>query len=109
MKFLLKNATLIDAKSPFHLQTHDLLIDNGKLIALGEQLDEQDAKVLQFDNLHVSNAWFDPSVSFGEPGYEERETLENGLLTAAKSGFGAVLLNSNTHPALDTHASIQHL
>ena len=31
--------------------------------------------------------WFDPSVSFGEPGFEERETIENGLNVAASSGF----------------------
>jgi dihydroorotase len=28
--------------------------------------------------------WFDSSVSLGEPGYEERETIVNGLSVAAK-------------------------
>jgi dihydroorotase len=36
------------------------------------------------DNLHVSQGWFDSSVSLGEPGYEERETIVNGLSVAAK-------------------------
>ncbi len=36
-------------------------------------------KTLNFKNLHVSAGWFDSSVSFGEPGYEERETINNGL------------------------------
>ena len=31
------------------------------------------------DNLHVSRGWMDTSVSFGEPGYEERENISNGL------------------------------
>ena len=42
--------------------------------------------------IYVSSGWFDPNMSFGEPGFEE-ETLENGLLTAAKSGFTHVLLS----------------
>lgn len=109
MKFLLKNATLIDKRSPFHLQTKDILIDNGIIVAIDDSLHDESAQKLQYENLHVSNTWFDPSVSFGEPGFEERETLENGLVTAARSGFGIVLLNSDTYPALDSHASIQYI
>lgn len=109
MKFLLKNATLIDAKSPFHFQAKDILIDQGTIVAIDDTLIDETAQILQYDNLHVSNTWFDPSVSFGEPGFEERETLENGLNTAAQSGFGTVLLNPDTHPALDSHASIHHI
>ena len=109
MKFLLKNATLIDTKSPFHFKTKDFLISNGKIVALEDHIDDDSAKIINYKNLHVSSSWFDPSVSFGEPGFEERETLENGLYTAAQSGFGAVLLNPDTTPALDSHASVKHL
>ena len=109
MKFLLKNATLIDIKSPFHFKTKDFLISNGKIVALEDHIDDDSAKIINYKNLHVSSSWFDPSVSFGEPGFEERETLENGLYTAAQSGFGAVLLNQDTTPALDSHASVKHL
>src|SRR5690606_16392365 len=58
-------------------------------------------------NLHVSQGWFDSSVSFGEPGYEERETIKNGLKVAALSGFTAVALNPNTHPVIDSKADIE--
>jgi dihydroorotase len=30
---------------------------------------------IKLDNLHVSQGWFDSSVSLGEPGYEERKPL----------------------------------
>ncbi|MEM1002450.1 MAG: dihydroorotase, partial [Bacteroidota bacterium] len=49
------------------------------------------------------------SVSFGEPGYEERETLENGTRTAALSGFTSVVLNNNTKPVLDNSSSIRFI
>ena len=40
-------------------------------------------------------------VYVGEPGYEERETLENGLNTAALSGL-LVIFKPNTNPFSDS-------
>jgi len=48
----------------------------------------------------------DSSVSFGEPGYEERETIEHGALVASKSGFTDIILNPNTDPVLDKQTDI---
>jgi dihydroorotase len=48
-------------------------------------------------------------VSFGEPGYEERETIENGLKTAALSGFTSVALNPNTNPVIDCNADVSFI
>ena len=41
-------------------------------------------EIVSLENLHVSQGWFDSSISFGEPGYEDRETIANGLEVAAK-------------------------
>jgi dihydroorotase len=43
----------------------------------------------------------DTGVCFGEPGYEARETIAQGLKTAGLSGFGQVLLLPNTLPIPD--------
>ena len=61
---------------------------------------------ITFENLHISQGWFDSSVCFGEPGFEERETIKNGLKTAAASGFTAVAMNANTHPVIDSNSDI---
>ena len=53
--------------------------------------------------------WFDTSVSFGEPGFEERENLVNGLSVAAKSGFTAVATNPNTYPVIDNKSAVEFL
>ena len=52
--------------------------------------------MVEKENLHASVGWFDSSVCFGEPGFEERETLENGLKTAAISGFTDIALEPET-------------
>jgi len=110
MNILLKSATIFDKNSKFHKQTKDILIQNNTFTQIGDSIDcPNDCKEINLENLQISNGWFDSSVSFGEPGYEERENLSNGLDTAAKSGFTEVAVNSNTNPYLDTKASIAYL
>jgi len=99
MKLLLKNATLIHEKSPFHNQKKDVLIVDGILTKIEDEINEVGAEEVKFEDLHLSPGWFDPCVSFGEHGFEERETLSNGLKTAAKSGFTHIVINPDTEPA----------
>ena len=70
---ILKQAKIIDPSSPFHLQTMDLKIENGTITAIEKEItNSTDFELVEVPNLHLSQGWMDPSVSFGEPGYEER-------------------------------------
>ena len=110
MNVLLKSATIVDSKSPLNNKVRDILIENGKIIKIATKIpDAEKCKTIALKNLHVSCGWFDSSVSFGEPGYEERETIKNGLLTAAKSGFTGIALNSNTNPPIDNKSIVDFL
>lgn len=107
MNVLLKSATIIDSKSDYHNKTQDILIENGVITKISSKLSNtKNYKEITLKNLHVSQGWFDSSVSFGEPGYEERETIENGLKTAALSGFTNVAINPNTSPVIDCNADV---
>ncbi|WP_299362383.1 dihydroorotase family protein [Winogradskyella sp.] len=107
MNVLIKSATIVDSKSDFHNETVDILIEKGRISKISKRISNpNDYREVKLDNLHVSQGWFDSSVSFGEPGYEERETIDNGLETASQSGFTAVALNPNTNPAVDSFADI---
>lgn len=110
MNILLKSATIVDSDSPYHLKIQDVLIENGMISKIGSSLKaESNTSVVKLDNLHISRGWFDSSVQFGEPGYEERETLENGLMTAAQSGFTDIGLQSDLIPVTDTHSQVSYL
>ncbi len=110
MNTLLKSATIIDSSSAYHQQKKDILIIGGRIKKISDNIStRKDYKVIIKDNLHVSQGWFDTSVSFGEPGYEERETINNGLNVAAKSGFTAVAVNANTNPIIDNKSAIEFL
>ena len=107
MNVLIKSATILDDKSDFYNQTQDILVENGFITQIAKSLkNPKKYPVIEFENLHVSSGWFDSSVSFGEPGFEERETIANGLKVAAASGFTDIALNANTNPAIDSHSDI---
>lgn len=110
MTTLLKSAMIFDETSPHHKQVKDILITNGQIEKIADSIPELPKyKVITLENLHVSCGWFDTSVSFGEPGYEERETLVHGLEVAAKSGFTAVAVNANTYPVVDNKSAVSFL
>ncbi len=110
MNILIKSATITDSESEFHNTTQDILIENGKITKISEHIENQENyEEIKRNNLHISQGWFDSSVSLGEPGYEERETIVNGLKTAAYSGFTAVAVNANTNPVIDSNANITFL
>lgn len=110
MNILIKSATITDLKSEFNKTTQDILIENGKITKISKHIENhKNYKEIKLKNLHISQGWFDSSVSFGEPGYEERETIDNGLKTAAYSGFTAVAVNANTTPVIDCNTSITFL
>jgi dihydroorotase len=107
MKLIIRNAKIIDPQSSFHNQTVDILIVDGLIEKIGASLpNPEQAEELKLDNLHVSQGWFDSSVSLGEPGFEDRETIANGLLVAAKSGFTGIGLQPNSFPIIDNQSQI---
>lgn len=109
MIVLLKSVVIVDSSSKNHLKKRDVLIKNGKIEKIAASIPSENYKVIAIKNLHISQGWFDSSVSFGEPGFEDRETIENGLQTAMKSGFTSVAVNSNCFPVTDSKSQIQFL
>ena len=107
MKLIIREAKIIDPQSPFHNKTVDILIIDGLIKEIGQSLSNtENFDELKLENLHVSKGWFDSSVSLGEPGFEDRETISNGLTVAAKSGFTAIALQPNTYPIIDNQSQV---
>ncbi|MDO4880252.1 MAG: dihydroorotase [Capnocytophaga sp.] len=108
MKIFLKSVTILDCDSQFHKNQQDIRIENGIIKEIGSNLNyTSEEKVIE--NCFVSQGWADSSVCFGEPGYEERETLDNGMRVAAKSGFTQIMLNPNVLPITDTKSQVAYL
>lgn len=107
MKTIIRSAKIIDSKSPYHKKTVDILIADGCISKIDSTLSNpENYNEIKRDNLHVSVGWFDSSVSLGEPGYEDRETIKNGLEVAAKSGFSGIALQPNSYPIIDNQSQV---
>ena len=107
MKTIIRSAKIIDSKSSYHNKIVDILIADGCILKIENKIANSDHyQEIKFDNLHVSPGWFDSSVSLGEPGFEDRETIENGLVVAAKSGFTGIALQPNSFPIIDNQSQV---
>ncbi|MFI8378022.1 dihydroorotase family protein [Leeuwenhoekiella sp. NPDC079379] len=110
MNARIAQATLIDESNDHHGKQVDIRIKDGIITEIAPSLKaNKGEELIDFENLIVSPGWFDSSVSIGEPGFEERETIKNGLVVAAKSGFTSIAVNPNTYPVIDTNSSVSFL
>lgn len=110
MNLIFKNATIIDKNSPYHKKVVDIVVEGGTIKEIGTGIITSEGfDVIALDNLHISRGWFDTSVSLGEPGYEDRETIANGLNVAALSGFTGISVQPAGNPVADSQAHITFL
>lgn len=110
MNLLIKQATIVDSSSNHNGKVVDILIEKGVITQIKKSITpEKGIKTIEGDNLHVSAGWLDMQVNFCDPGYEHKETLSNGLKSAAKGGFTSVCLMSGTNPPLHNKAQIEYV
>ncbi|MEQ8323138.1 MAG: dihydroorotase [Vicingaceae bacterium] len=106
---LIRNAKLVDKRSPFHLKTMDVHIEHGVIKEIGKNLKEKfGMEVISGKDLHLSIGWFDLHVNVQDPGYEYKETIESALKAAAAGGFSGVLSCSTTIPAVDHKSAVEY-
>ena len=109
MKVLIKQAHILDSNSPFNGEKKDILIFDGVIIKISDNISEQADELIINDNLHVSVGWMDIFADFADPGHEHRETLHSGSAAAAAGGFTDVMLMPNTNPVIGTKAQVTYI
>ena len=109
MKILIQQARIIDANSPYHNSTQDILVENGRITEISAQLNNSADKTIASDQLCVSPGWVDVFSNFGDPGYEFKETLETGAAAAAAGGYTDVFVIPNTKPVVDSKAQVEYI
>ena len=109
MKLLLKQVIITDKNSPYNGQQKDILIEGGKIVTIEDDLSNEDAQNISYDNLFVSPGWVDIFSHFCDPGYEHRETVETGALSAAAGGYTTVFTLPNTNPVVCTKSQVEYI
>ena len=106
MKLLLKGGRVVDPRNGLD-ETMDVLVEEGKVLAVDIAIDAEDARVLDVSGKAVLPGLIDMHVHLREPGREDEETIKTGTLAAARGGFVAVACMPNTDPPLDTGAAVR--
>ena len=102
MKLLVKGGHVVDPSTGLD-QICDILIDHGRISAVGESLPipEEHGSVLDATGLVVAPGLVDLHVHLREPGFEDKETIATGCAAAARGGVTTVVAMPNTRPAVD--------
>lgn len=109
MTTLIKNARTLTAG---HLETNDILIEAGKIKAIGHQLNATYGpaeRVICADGHFVSPGLVDVHVHLRDPGQTAKETIATGTLAAAHGGFTTVGAMPNVEPVPDTPERITQM
>ncbi len=103
MSILIKGGHVIDPGR--FVGTADVLIDNGKIAALGKNLSAPvGSRTISASGKLVMPGLVDLHVHFREPGFEYKETIQSGSAAAVAGGFTTVCCMPNTSPVNDNQA-----
>lgn len=64
-------------------------------------------EVIDCSGLHVFPGFIDPHVHLREPGFEYKDTIKTGTMSAAKGGYTTVFAMPNLNPVPDTVENLQ--
>ncbi len=79
----------------------DILVAGQSIEAVGENLPDKGASVLEAEGLVVSPSFTDLHVHLREPGREDEETVASGAEAALRGGFTTICCMPNTDPVID--------
>ena len=79
----------------------DVLIEKGKVAAIGKGLETQGAEVIDADGKIVTPGLVDIHVHLRDPGLEYKEDIASGTLSAVTGGFTSIACMPNTKPVND--------
>ncbi|HEY4686317.1 MAG TPA: amidohydrolase family protein, partial [Dehalococcoidia bacterium] len=107
---LIRGGRVLDPASGLDMASGDILIEDGRIAAVGPDLTERastgsartDLKVIDASGLVVCPGFVDLHTHLRDPGFEYKETIETGTRAAARGGFTTVCAMPNTEPPIDS-------
>ncbi|CQR73510.1 Dihydroorotase [Sporomusa ovata DSM 2662] len=101
MKLLIKGGRIINPAENMDI-IGDILLEAGKIAAIGQNLDAGEAQVIDAAGLVVAPGLVDMHVHLREPGLEAKEDIASGTRAAAAGGFTTIACMPNTKPVVDS-------
>lgn len=108
-KILIQSASIADPNSPEKGKVRDILIEDGIIVRLGENIRATGAEKIAAKGAYVSPGWLDLHANIGDPGLETKEDFITGAAAAAAGGFTGLALMPNTNPPLHSKSEIDYV
>lgn len=105
MKILIKHGTIITRDKTE--TNRDILIENGRISRIGEGINEAADLVIDATGLAVLPGLVDAHCHLRDPGYEYKEDIRTGSMSAAKGGFTSIACMPNTNPVIDNESIVR--
>lgn len=105
MKLLIRNGTIITRDRTE--ANRDILIEDGKISRIGENLPDAADQVIDADGLAILPGLVDAHCHLRDPGYEYKEDIRSGSMSAAKGGFTSIACMPNTNPVIDNESIVR--
>ncbi len=109
MIILIRKAVITQPGSLFHQQKKDILIADGVIVRIADQLDEKADTIIENPRLHVSPGWVDIFTHCCDPGLEHKETLQTGAQAAASGGYTHMFVLPNTNPVIHSKSQVEYI
>ncbi len=87
----------------------DVLIERGRIAAVGPRLEADGARAVDVRGLVVVPGLIDMHAHLREPGDEAKETILTGVRAAVRGGFTSVCAMPNTRPANDSRETTERI
>ncbi len=105
----MSQSILIKAGSILGASPADVLIKDGVISEIGNNLSSDGAEVIEASGMVLMPGFVDLHTHLREPGRENSETIATGSLAAARGGYVAVSAMANTLPVADTAAIVEQV
>ena len=105
----MSQSILIKTGSILGASPADVLINDGVISEIGNNLNSEGAEVIEASGMVLMPGFVDLHTHLREPGRENSETIATGSLAAARGGYVAVSAMANTLPVADTAAIVEQV
>lgn len=106
MKILIRNIRAVDVNLD---TTADILIENGRITKIAQNISETADRVIDGTGLTAMPGLFDMHVHFRDPGQTHKEDILTGAKAALAGGVTGVLAMPNTNPPVDSAETIRYI
>lgn len=109
MKILLQQVTIADSLSPHNGTKKDILVVDGIIKTIGDDLKEDAVRTFKAENTFASPGWVDIFSHACDPGFEFKETLETCAQAAAAGGYTRIFTVPDTNPFVDNKSQAEYV